>query len=91
MSEPWGAKAIRLSVAIGRDADQKVLSRFIGDPDVEPFHARNAAELLQLMQWTSTVASRAASSPMGHARTDDLSKLRPPTGRGLADKEATSW
>ena len=58
VSEPWGAKAVRLAVAIGGDADQHVLARFIGRPDIKPFAASNAAELVHLVRWASTVASR---------------------------------
>jgi len=92
MSEPWGAKAVRLAIAIGRDADHKVLSRFIGHPQIEPFHARNARELLHLVQWTSTVASRVASSPMGeHARPDDFTPAPPGPPRRIDDVAMTSW
>ena len=37
LAQPWGARAVRLAIAIGRDADLEVLQRFIGDSDVRPF------------------------------------------------------
>jgi uncharacterized protein YegL len=63
MAEPWGAKAVRLAIGIGRDADTDVLQRFIGRPDIRPVTAAHPEQLVQLIRWASTVASRAASTP----------------------------
>ena len=62
-AEPWGAKAVRLAIGIGRDADLDVLQRFIGRPDIHPVTAAHPEQLVQLIRWASTVASQAASSP----------------------------
>ena len=73
MAEPWGQKAVRLAVAIGRDADLDVLGAFIGHPEIKPMQAGNPEELMHLIRWASTAASRIASSPIGeHAYGGDL-------------------
>jgi uncharacterized protein YegL len=63
MAEPWGAKAVRLAIGIGRDADTDVLQRFIGRPEIRPVTAAHPEQLVQLVRWASTVASRMASTP----------------------------
>jgi len=60
---PWGQHAVRLAVAIGRDADRDVLRQFIADPDVVPLEANSPEALARQMRWVSTVALDAASSP----------------------------
>ena len=62
-AQQWGAKAVRLAVAIGRDADQRVLKRFIDHPEISPVLAHNPEQLTQFIRWASTVASRVASAP----------------------------
>ena len=37
MNEPWGRKAVRIAIAIGEDADQEVLKKFIANPELRPF------------------------------------------------------
>lgn len=64
MGTPWGAKAVRLAVGIGRDADLDVLERFIGRPDIRPASAAHPEQLVALIRWASTVASQAASAPV---------------------------
>ena len=64
MAEPWGAKAVRLAIGIGRDADTDVLQRFIGRPEIRPVTAAHPEQLVQLVRWASTVASRMASTPV---------------------------
>jgi uncharacterized protein YegL len=61
MSIPWGARSIRLAVAIGRDVDLDVLERFIGHPEIEPVSASNPEQLVAMIRWASTVATRMAS------------------------------
>jgi uncharacterized protein YegL len=60
MAQPWGRKATRLAIGIGRDADLAVLQRFIGHPEIEPVQAQNPAELTNLIRWASTVAVQAS-------------------------------
>ncbi|MFZ0173429.1 MAG: VWA domain-containing protein [Acidimicrobiales bacterium] len=60
---PWGQHAVRLAVAIGRDADRDVLRQFISDPNMAPLEANSPEALARQMRWVSTVALDAASSP----------------------------
>lgn len=67
MDQPWGKKAVRLSIAIGEDADVGVLQRFIGHPELKPLRANNAEELTRYIRWASTAVLQAASSPASQA------------------------
>lgn len=60
---PWGQHAVRLAVAIGRDADRDVLRQFISDSNMAPLEANSPEALARQMRWVSTVALDAASSP----------------------------
>ena len=67
MAEPWGKKAVRLAIAIGADADMKVLQRFIGHAEIQPLRANNSADLVNYIRWASTAVLQAASSPASQA------------------------
>lgn len=62
---PWGKRALRVAIAIGDDADQKMLKEFLDNPELEPYTVKNAAELAKAIRWASTVAVNAASTPRG--------------------------
>lgn len=59
---PWGARAVRMAVAIGQDADYDTLADFIADPDLEPVTAANPEQLLMALRWATVHVARAASS-----------------------------
>ncbi len=63
MSQPWGVKAVRIAIAIGKGTNMQVLSEFIGNEDIKPLQADNAIELTEYIRWASTVVLQAASSP----------------------------
>ncbi|NJP04736.1 MAG: hypothetical protein HC837_03430 [Chloroflexaceae bacterium] len=63
MQRPWGRKAVRLAIAIGKDADSGILERFIATPSIQPLRANNPEALLQHLRWVSTAVLRAASAP----------------------------
>lgn len=63
MDEPWGKKAIRISIAIGEDANLDVLTRFIGDEERRPLLARNPEVLATYIKWVSTVIQSASARP----------------------------
>jgi uncharacterized protein YegL len=63
MAEQWAQKAVRLAIAIGKDADVNVLSKFIGHSELQPLLANNSPALVNYIKWASTVAVKAASSP----------------------------
>ena len=71
MNEPWGRKAVRIAIAIGEDADQEVLKRFINNPELRPLQANNPEALTKYIRWVSTAVLKSASSPM--SRTTDFS------------------
>jgi hypothetical protein len=62
-AQPWGSKAVRLGIAIGRDADHEVLRRFIGDPAVPILEANAPEALVRQIRWASTIGLASASSP----------------------------
>jgi uncharacterized protein YegL len=63
MNEPWGRKAVRVAIAIGEDADQEVLKKFIGNPELKPLQANNPESLIKYIRWVSTAVLKSASSP----------------------------
>jgi uncharacterized protein YegL len=87
MSEPWGAKAIRIAIAIGRNADYDALRRFIGNPQIAPLNARNADELTRYLRWASTSVLQTASSAVIGAGSGP--GLRPPANSELIHNSAT--
>lgn len=62
MEQPWGQKAVRVAVAIGRDADHGPLKKFTGS-DREVVQANNPEALVRLIKWVSTVLVQSVSSP----------------------------
>lgn len=59
----WGKKAVRISIAIGEDADLEVLQKFIGHSELQPLQAKNADQLVAHIRWASTAVLKSASSP----------------------------
>jgi uncharacterized protein YegL len=79
LDEPMGRRAVRMAVGIGRDADLEVLERFIGASDQGVLTANNPEQLVRMIRWASTHASRVASNLASPAQTvgplsrDDIS------------------
>ncbi|MGC9469178.1 MAG: vWA domain-containing protein [Anaerolineae bacterium] len=67
MEQPWGKKAVRISIAIGSDADYDVLQKFIGHPEIKPLQANNPEALVNYIKWVSTAVLKSASSPASQA------------------------
>jgi uncharacterized protein YegL len=63
MDQPWGKKAVRISIAIGKDAQLDVLQNFIGNPELKPLEAHNPDALVRCIKWVSTAVVQSASSP----------------------------
>jgi uncharacterized protein YegL len=61
----FGAKAIRIAVAIGSDADKPLLQSFIGHADMKPLQANSAETLVNRIKWAASVPMKAASAPVG--------------------------
>ncbi|AMW31082.1 vWA domain-containing protein [Arthrospira platensis] len=63
MKQPWGKKSVRIAIAIGKDADEEVLQKFIGHSELRPLKANNPEALVERIKWVSTVVLQSASSP----------------------------
>lgn len=53
---PWGKKAVRIAISIGRDADNDVLEEFTGNRELV-LQANNPQALVKMIKWASTAAS----------------------------------
>lgn len=69
MAEPWANKAVRLAIAIGQDADESILQKFINHAEIKPLKANNPESLTRYIKWASTTVLKAVSSPMGRTST----------------------
>jgi len=69
MTEPWAVKAVKISIAIGKSANKRVLSSFCGENGIQVLEADNAEKLVEYIKWVSTVVLQAASSPASQAET----------------------
>ena len=58
MAEPAGRAALRLSLAIGRDAQSEALTRFIGDPSVPVLVADSTEDIADRLVAASLAVSR---------------------------------
>jgi uncharacterized protein YegL len=67
MAEPWAQRAVRLAIAVGRDADKGVLSKFVGNMELPPLEANNSPALVDFIRWASTAVLKSASSPASQA------------------------
>lgn len=62
LATPWGDKAVKIAIAIGDDADEEVLQKFIDTPELEPLQANNSEELTRYIKWASTEVVQSAST-----------------------------
>eukprot|EP01037_Dinobryon_pediforme_P015798 gene15799-15955_t len=62
----FGARAIRLAIAIGPDADLPGLQNFIGLSGIRPLQANNAESLVNHIKWAASVPIKAASTRIEH-------------------------
>jgi uncharacterized protein YegL len=60
---PYGGRALRVAIAIGSDADNEILERFIAHPDFKPLRANNAQDLVNRIKWATTAPVKSVSSP----------------------------
>ncbi len=66
---PWGIKAVKLAIAIGKSANERVLKQFINSEYVDVLKAENSHHLTEYIKWASTVVLNAASSPASQVET----------------------
>lgn len=70
LDEPWGRKSVRVAIAVGEQANLKVLEDFIASPEIKPLVAKDADQLHGYIKWASTVVLQAAASPPSEKRTE---------------------
>ncbi|MGD0088676.1 MAG: VWA domain-containing protein [Planctomycetota bacterium] len=68
LNEPWGKKAVKISIGIGADCDYDILQKFMDNPERSPLQANNAADLVKYFVWASTEAVKAVSQPASQSR-----------------------
>lgn len=56
LNMPWGKKAVKVAIAIGHNADRKVLEAFTGNTETV-LSANTPETLVHLIKWASTIAS----------------------------------
>lgn len=61
--QPWGKKASRIAIAIGRDADHEPLKAFVGNVEIPVLQANNPQDLVKYIKWASTVLSKSVIAP----------------------------
>jgi hypothetical protein len=67
MEQPWGKKAVRIAISIGKDVDNEVLQKFIGNSELKPLAANSPEALVRHIKWASTAVLKSASSPAAGA------------------------
>ena len=99
MAERDGRRAVRVSVAIGRDADLYTLQDFIGNTAMKPLSANDPQALIDSIQWISTEVTGAASKALvartggsvGDGCAVGTDVLMPPTPTPRPVRALTSW
>lgn len=86
LDEPMGRRAVRMAVGIGRDADLEVLERFIGSSGQGVLTANNPEQLVRMIRWASTHASRLASNLVPSNQT-----VGPLTGDDVSSPAELIW
>ena len=56
---PWGEKAIKIAIAIGKDADKNVLGEFTANRELV-LEANGATSLARFIRWTSTLITHSS-------------------------------
>ena len=50
---PWGKRAVRLAIAIGKDAERQPLEEFVNNKEVPVLSANSPGELVSWIRWVS--------------------------------------
>ncbi len=93
MEQPWGKKAVRIAISIGKDVDDEVLQRFIGNSELKPLAANSPEALVRHIKWASTAVLKSASSPAAGAEVPagtDTANVPIPTAAPAATGAATT-
>jgi uncharacterized protein YegL len=93
LSKTWGARSVRVAVALGRDAAQEgpqaLLRRFISDPDQPPLQADDPETLAAQVRWICTAGLNSVCSPA--IRPDPLVPLTEMPALATALVDGESW
>jgi uncharacterized protein YegL len=69
LDQPWGKRAVKISIGIGADADYGILEKFMDASGERPvLSAGNAADLVRYFVWASTEVVKAASQPASQVK-----------------------
>lgn len=90
-SLPWGKKAVRIAIAIGQDADRDVLSRFMGNSELEPLQADSPERLAMAIRWVSTAVVPAVSAPASQTSVPKGMAVRVPQPPPEGDTTEPVW
>jgi uncharacterized protein YegL len=59
LNVPWGRRAVRQAIAIGQDADQETLRKFVDNPERPVLRVDNAEQLVRYFRYVSTAVTAA--------------------------------
>jgi uncharacterized protein YegL len=57
LNVPWGQRAVRQAIAIGQDADQETLRKFVDNPERPVLRVDNAEQLVRYFRYVSTAVT----------------------------------
>ena len=57
---PWGRRAVRQAIAIGQDADQETLRKFVDNAEKPVLRVDNAEQLVRYFRYVSTSVTATA-------------------------------
>ena len=86
---PWGKKAVRIAIAIGKDADLAVLEHFTGNKELV-LEARNPHMLIKFIKWASTVV-KTVSAPKAKSNNASTSSIDINTIPVTVDDDDDIW
>lgn len=69
--EPWGYKAIRLSIGIGKNYNRKQLEKFTNRPDIGVLEAKNTVDLTNYVKYAIVTASLSAANTVSDPQNTD--------------------
>lgn len=69
---------MRIAIAIGSDADQETLQKFIGHNELKPLAANSPQVLVRLIKWSSTAVLKSASSPASQPKGTPANAMNVP-------------
>ena len=65
LSTPWGKKATKIAIAIGKEPDKEILAQFTGDPSLV-LSANDTGTLVEYIKWSSTLVSQVSQLFLGN-------------------------